>query len=386
MKIYFILICSLFISNLCKADEKDSLQIISERLHAYFSSENARCFHIKIKIKPLIRRDTLTTQTRIKIFPTDPELDSLKNFYYICNDNEGYVRNSKSKIVFYPEQQKAFVIDNADFIERTTQVYPPMITNYNSFGLSVLPKQKFLISDDSIYYQGIKEYPEDSIVLIRTLSLRTKPYFSFVFSEEYIDTDRLFDQYYSYEVTELSSSALDIFPENLPENLHLLFPDFTWTETDRVDIRAEPSVRAGHQAPIWQGLLPNGDTLQSSDITERFLILDFWYTQCAPCWKAVTVLSNYNNNIQEDDIRIIGMNPFDWKSKEDALFAFKKQGGNYTVVFDPDKKTVKDYDVKGYPRIFVIDQQKNEIILRHEGYSDDMENKIKECIQRAMKP
>ena len=93
----------------------------------------------------------------------------------------------------------------------------------------------------------------------------------------------------------------------------------------------------------------------SKDLTGKVIVLDFWFTKCAPCVASIPELNHLAKQFPE--IVFLSVT-FD---TEDIIDEFlDKLVMYYPVGSDPTKKTIQEFGVSRYPETFLID--KNGII------------------------
>jgi len=372
------------------AQLNDSLQIVSNRLHQAFTSNENGCYEIKIYAKPLTMRDTVERESIIKFYPSSSEApqDSVRNFYYRCGfEPWGHLHHDGTNI-WYNAEWKLMKVQEWDqsyfmmWLNRSSwYLYMPLLMKYNVLKWNQAEQEKYFIHDDSLYYCTKSYIAEDSVTSVFSAQISYQPRLHITIVKDFIASDALMSQYTRYEITEIDSDTISYIPKELNTDYLSLFPGYQWKpiKEENEDVA---QIIEGATAIPWKGLLQSGDTIISSDIKERFVILDFWYKGCGPCWASIKELSKYNNGVNKD-VSILGVNVADWEVKDDALSIFKRQGGNYQVLFDIDNALVKNYEVRGYPTIFVIDREKNKIIFRQNGHPNDLIEKIEASINKA---
>ena len=93
----------------------------------------------------------------------------------------------------------------------------------------------------------------------------------------------------------------------------------------------------------------------SKDLTGKVIVLDFWFTKCAPCVASIPELNHLAKQFPELVFLSV---TFD---TEDIIDEFlDKMVMYYPVGSDPTKKTIQEFGVSRYPETFLID--KNGII------------------------
>lgn len=376
----------------CFSQTTSRSQIVMTSLHAAINKNEKACYEVKMSIKPITMRDTAVRKSLVQFYPAvNRSSDSCaKNFFFYSHfETWGHLHYEEADLYFDANQKfisrKNWKSNDAlDWLGRMRfYLYAPLFTNHNTFNIREHDIEDMINSKDSVYYRGETYMKDDSIAVIQTVRIQYQPPLRVIVKNERIHQDPLMSQVFIYEITESGGDTAIFIPKEISSDYLSLFPGYSWKLPEEKKEAQGSAIKAGSKAIPWKTLTLTGDTVSSIDINERFVILDFWYMACAPCWEAITGLSKYKSELKENDIAIIGVNPFDTEAKEDALTIFKKRGGNYAVLFDIERKMAKDYEIQGYPNIFVIDQKTNEIIFRKNGYSDDLEEKIDECIKEA---
>lgn len=100
----------------------------------------------------------------------------------------------------------------------------------------------------------------------------------------------------------------------------------------------------------------------------RIIVLDFWFTQCAPCVASIPVLNSLAKNYPE--ILFLSISFEKVKPIEDFL---KKMVIHYPVGSDPENRMIDAFGVIGYPETFLIDENG---IIQWQGSPFDLNEKI----------
>lgn len=88
-----------------------------------------------------------------------------------------------------------------------------------------------------------------------------------------------------------------------------------------------------------------------ADLTGRTIVLDFWFTRCAPCVASIPELNHLARKFPEVVYLSV---TFD---KPDEISRFlDKMVMYYPVGSDPDMKTIRAFGVTSYPETFLIDR------------------------------
>lgn len=87
------------------------------------------------------------------------------------------------------------------------------------------------------------------------------------------------------------------------------------------------------------------------DLNGKIIVLDFWFTHCAPCVASIPQLNHLAKQFPEVVFLSVS---FD---KTDEIDRFlNKMVMYYPVGSDPEQKTIKAYGVTGFPETFLIDK------------------------------
>jgi thiol-disulfide isomerase/thioredoxin len=131
-------------------------------------------------------------------------------------------------------------------------------------------------------------------------------------------------------------------------------------------------------APKWSLISLKDKTVNLSDYKGELVLIDFFYKSCYPCMLALPALQNLHEKYNDKGLKIIGIDPYDTKEKDDIDNFLAKRGVTYTVLLG-GKDVAKEYHVSGYPTIYLIDKE-GKIIFTQVGYGEDTEDKIEKII------
>ncbi len=390
-KFWLVYILLFSFSGRCLSQGTDRSQFVMTSLHTAINKNEKACYEVKMSIKPITMRDTAVRKSVVQFYPAVNQYSDscAKNFFFYSHfETWGHLHyedadmyfDANQKLISHKNWKSNGVLDWVGHMR--FYLYAPLFTSHNTFNISEHDIEDLINSKDSLYYRGESYMKDDSITVIQTVRIQYQPPLRVIVKSERIHQDPLMSQVFIYEITESDGDTAIFIPKEISSDYLSLFPGYSWKLPEEKKEARVSAIKAGSKAIPWKALTLTGDTVLCSDIKERFVILDFWYMACGPCWASIKDLSRYNNT-RGNDISILAVNAGDWKVKEDAVTIFKRQGGNYQVLFDVDESLVNDYEISGYPNIFVIDQKTNEIIFRKNGHFDDLEEKIDECINRA---
>lgn len=87
------------------------------------------------------------------------------------------------------------------------------------------------------------------------------------------------------------------------------------------------------------------------DLNGKIIVLDFWFTDCAPCVASIPELNHLTKQFPEVVFLSV---TFDEPAKIDRFL--DKMVMYYPIGSDPEKKTIRAYGVSAFPETFLIDE------------------------------
>ncbi len=135
-------------------------------------------------------------------------------------------------------------------------------------------------------------------------------------------------------------------------------------------------------APNWSLVSLDNKTIKLSDFKGDIVLIDFFYKSCYPCMLALPALQDLHERYYDKGLRIIGIDPFDTKEKDDIANFLSKRGVTYTVLLG-GKDVAGEYHVSGYPTIYLIDKN-GKILFTQVGYGEETEKILEEIIKQNL--
>ena len=193
-----------------------------------------------------------------------------------------------------------------------------------------------------------------------------------------------------------------------PENIYfdeLKFSDFKYDSVDKnillerqeKILSANPVERNGLnsetarlEAMLHSGDTPSGFTGKYYSSGENFtlqdyfgknvIIIDFWYTHCPPCVKAMPYLSQLSKKYKDKGLKIFGLNSVDnqKRSKKNLEKFLKNRSIDYDIIMIEPEVDVQ-YKINGYPSMYLIDKS-GKISYVELGFN---EKKYKELVKKV---
>jgi peroxiredoxin len=106
----------------------------------------------------------------------------------------------------------------------------------------------------------------------------------------------------------------------------------------------------------------NGDAFSTGDLIGRPLIVNFWYSTCAPCKKELPAFAAVQAEYG-DKVRFVGVDTLPPSDHEEA-FA-RDKGVQYELLYDPDGELTTAVGVAAFPQTLIINAQG--IIIQQTG-------------------
>ncbi len=362
-------------------------------------------FAMDFSWKPLT--DTDTVGRRVTMFFKHIEEDTIYGFYFrsesIFSDTTtvSHVYNGDSK-VYYRERDSIGTRTTVDewaelldmnsgnperfspFTEKSRSPYPEYESLDTNYELTYTYLGESLVNGQSVHgVQVSRTYDYDSTEFMPPIY---REFAIWIDKESLLPmkyTDR-YDlkmgadtaiQYQSFELVEYDLNVTELNKKWQPTSIPNYIRISPYTGGSE---RPDP-LDTGSVAPLWAGSLIHGDSLRLSDIQAKVILIDFFYKSCYPCLLAIPDLQYLHEEYGNKGLAVIGFDGFD-ELEEDRMVEFvKSQGMTYPVVLG-ERGVPEEYQVSGYPTMFLIDSN-GVIIDNHVGWGDealaDLEERIR---------
>lgn len=241
------------------------------------------------------------------------------------------------------------------------------------------------INDALCYHIQVNELPEnDSISALKTLQ---HEFHYWIKKEDFIPVQYSIsyellmnnDTSYQYEKAVLNKYEINNLRDETPLTLNSI-PSY-YTIKDYAPFKSPKLLKIDTVAPNWELYSLTNEKISLKSLKGQLVLIDFFYKACYPCMQALPSLQALHQKYKSKGLRVIGIDPYD--GKEDDMPTFlSKRGVTYSVLLG-GKDAAKDYQVSGYPTIYLIDK-KGKIIFVEVGYSNDLEETLEEVIKKNL--
>lgn len=378
---FFYLCCILsFLAISCQSDETDFLDEVIEKyqqgqsisydieyIHKSFSYEEYDTTYTRV----LLKKEPSDSLFGGKILlTTDTDLDSVivsHTVYYDLHD-EYYINDYERSIFLHKSPQASETIINGNVLGDVKNV---LFFETNLLSEAIKDTNNKIKTKDLENFVQIEiQLPDDGDFQDIFLNISINK------SSKTIDTISRRVSYKNllqYSRKALSNVIFDnVSDETFDNEVHDYFKEFKLEEIEinKEEALSTPLLAEGKTAPDISGFMFPDYSSENKINFNRLTILDFWYSSCYPCIKAIPELNKLKENYS-DKIQIIGVNPID--NGEDSRHKIEKFIGHtpidYLILITDSIPS--EYNIRAYPTIYIIDNNKR-VRYSAEGYSENL--------------
>ncbi len=124
--------------------------------------------------------------------------------------------------------------------------------------------------------------------------------------------------------------------------------------------RLEKMLHIGDKAPLFSGkFYSTGKTFNLFDyIGKKIILVDFWYTHCPPCVRAIPALSKLYTEYKDNGIIFFGLNSVDNQPRSLSYLKtfLQKRNVSYNIILTQSEVDLR-YKINGYPSMYIINKQ-----------------------------
>jgi len=384
-KLSVVLIVLLTVFSACTNSENDFVSSLSKKISEHQS------VHFKVTGKYYFAEGQDTIVTPYEVWVIRDKSDTLRNGYVWVNNNyrpynmmyesgDFYLAIPPKKTsILYPNFTEEF-ISSADWIDvfLKPELFKAQITDtINKVSISDTIFKGEECKKISIQFPE-NDNEENTIITYFISKKLNAPLFSLMkrATKDYVYFDELYFSDYRYDAVDkqkLKEKQKLVLAENPVEG-----------NGDNSEVsRMEKMLHIGDDAPLFKGnYYSTGSDFDLSEfIGKNVIIVDFWYTHCPPCVRAMPALSELNDKYSEKGLKIFGLNSVD--NQPNSLpglkkFLEKRQISYDLIMIQPEVDMM--YKVNGYPTIYVVDKE-GKIAYAEIGYDPDKFEKLIEKVE-----
>lgn len=142
------------------------------------------------------------------------------------------------------------------------------------------------------------------------------------------------------------------------------------------------SMAPGSPAPAFQLHSAASTDLSLSDLKGQVVLINFWASWCGPCRQEMPVLEQLYKKYKSAGFTLLGVN-VEPKSA-DAEGFLKSTPVSFPILFDPDSKVSKLYEVSGMPSTVILDRN-GKVRYIHHGYKPGEESEYLDQIRTLVR-
>jgi len=332
--------------------KKDSINL--DNLKYNYSSYKSINYDIDLKLKYKSKTDTIKFRTNCTLIRIKTDSIFGGKIWYSVSDTLDYYYDTKHIYVINHKNKKIKKYTSKESWVIGDKLINSYFLKLNSLSNISIKNSKYDINDNkSIKYDNNQlEMIFNNDTLLKLNSLFDYKYDNLYIQKTYLNT------------------SYNLFTE---QDLNLKF--LKYFNTYKVEVYKPKPIKIktlsnNTKAPYFRGhLLSNNKDVDFLNYRNKIIILDFWYMSCPPCIETIPYLNKISEKYSKDVI-VLGINSKD-KSAKEILTDFKQQHKmNYETLF-VEKEVDKQYFIKSFPTLYVIDKQ-GTIIFSKIGFSKDI--------------
>jgi len=350
--------------------------------------------HYKINQKYYYLNAKDTAYTPCEVWIVRNNADSLRkgtvwaNNYYrpyhmFLENGDFYLSIPPKKVTAFYPKFKGGLISNVDAIDffLTPELFEKQLSDSNN--LVSITDTIFQNNDcKKIFIQSSKSKKSTQsatyiisknhyMPLYAVLKTRTKEYTLF---EELTFSDFTFNQ---VNAKGLHKKQERILSENPVED----------REASSETSKLESMLHMGDKAPLFKGKFysDKADFTLKDYIGKHIIIVDFWYTHCPPCVRAIPSLMSLYEEHKDKGLKIFGLNSVDnqARSLKNLDKFLSKRTINYDIVMI-ESEVDMNYKIKQYPTLYIIDKN-GDIAFVELGYTEESFEHLKAKVEALLK-
>jgi len=143
-----------------------------------------------------------------------------------------------------------------------------------------------------------------------------------------------------------------------------------------------PDLEVGAVAPETVSVNLDGKTVKLSDLKGKVVVVDFWATWCGPCRAMIPHTRNLVKSLEGKPFVFLSISVDDEKETLTKFIADTPMP--WTHWWDGQKAVAEQWDVEGYPTVYVIDH-KGVIRFKSLGLPAEKSKKLDATVEELVK-
>ena len=199
---------------------------------------------------------------------------------------------------------------------------------------------------------------------------------------------KMISEYYfqgNTQYSEISISDLIINDNRVSEVFYnFKIPDGYVTEYYSPITKKENNLLPNNsKAPKFTLVNQFGKEYALDSLKGKIVIVDFWYTTCYPCIKAMPLLEDLYQKYEEKGLVVLGVNPIDTLDMEKLDKFLTENKVSYPILIG-NKDIVNNYSIYAYPSLYLINRDGN-FIFSEIGFNEKTATKLDSLIALELK-
>lgn len=128
---------------------------------------------------------------------------------------------------------------------------------------------------------------------------------------------------------------------------------------------AEMLFRKAESVPNFDLPDTSGNTYKSTNITSKYVLIDFWYESCAPCLLNMPNVEKVRKQFSKANLEVIAVNMHDSLNK-DLKKRVHKFNATHTWLFNGEELS-RELNIYAYPTTIIYDNSSKKIVYRLVG-------------------
>jgi peroxiredoxin len=132
---------------------------------------------------------------------------------------------------------------------------------------------------------------------------------------------------------------------------------------------------SGRSLPAIDVRTVDGDSLSTADLVGSPLVINLWYSTCAPCKRELPAFAAAQGKFG-DTVRFVGINPSGLDAKAEDHFA-RDRGVHYELFYDPNGDLTSQLGIANFPQTLFVDAHGTIVDQTGELTEDKLESLIR---------